>query len=191
MLSAPHQSLLEDSVSFAIEAVRRVPADRLLAPTPCQDWALLDLLVHATDSLSVIAECMRGARIHPEPVPVGDPRTVAPDFCDQAGVVLERLRRDGELSLADPVEIGDLPMCADVLAETIALEMAVHGWDVERACGLRRPIPAPLAAGLLDASRRVVTENLRPMLFGPAIAPRAGAGPGERLVAFLGRDPDQ
>jgi len=191
MLSAPGQSLLEDAVAFAIEAVQSVPADRLLAPTPCRDWTLLDLLVHATDSLGVIADCMKSAQVRPEPTAIGDPRTVAPDFCDRARAVLDQLRDPTESVMADPIEIGDLPLCADLLAETIAMDLAVHGWDVERACGHRRQIPAPLAVGLLEASHRVVGEDLRPLLFAPAIPVPAGAEPGDRLVAFLGRDPDQ
>jgi len=69
--------------------------------------------------------------------------------------------------------------------------VAVHAWDAERALRTPAPRPAPLAADLLDATPRVVDEELSPLLFTPTTAVPTSARPGDRLVAFLGRDPDQ
>jgi len=68
-----------------------------------------------------------------------------------------------------------------------ALEIAVHGWDMSQACGHRRPIPQPLAAGLLTLAPLLVPETGRhPLFAAPATVP-PGAGPSDRLAAFLGR----
>ncbi|MCP3819724.1 hypothetical protein NLX86_16950 [Streptomyces sp. A3M-1-3] len=87
------------------------------------------------------------------------------------------------------IAVADCPLSADLMARTGALEITVHGWDVAQACGHPRPIPPPLAAGLLPVGRLLVTEAERRIAFAPAIALPSSACPGDRLVAFLGRDP--
>lgn len=75
------------------------------------------------------------------------------------------------------------------MAATAALEVAVHGWDISRACGQRQPIPRALATGLLAVARVLVPHAGRHPLFAAPVAVAAMAGPGDRLVAFLGRSP--
>ena len=93
---------------------------------------------------------------------------------------------------ADPrgptaVTIGDAGLPAGILAVAGAVEVAVHGWDVGQACGADRPIPSALAAALLGPALLFVDDGDRPHRFGPAVAVRRAAGPGERLLAHLGR----
>jgi len=82
---------------------------------------------------------------------------------------------------------GDLP--AGIVCGTGALEIAVHGWDLARACGHHRPVPPALAADLLEVAELLVVDADRPDRFAPPVAWPAPAGPGERLLAFLGRYP--
>ena len=49
------------------------------------------------------------------------------------------------------VDIAGCPLAASVMAAAAALEVAVHGWDISRACGQRQPIPRALAAGFSRA----------------------------------------
>jgi uncharacterized protein (TIGR03086 family) len=70
-----------------------------------------------------------------------------------------------------------------------AVEIAVHGWDVAQACGHPRPIPPQLAKELLRLAPLLVTDADRPGRFAAPVAVPAHASPGDRLVAFLGRDP--
>jgi hypothetical protein len=69
------------------------------------------------------------------------------------------------------------------------VEVAVHGWDVARACGVDRPIPPALAGELLELCPLLVDDADRPGRFGPPADPSRWARPGDRLVAFLGRCP--
>jgi hypothetical protein len=80
-------------------------------------------------------------------------------------------------------------MATGVLIATGALETAVHGWDVARACGIRSQIPLALAVELLDFAPMLVTAADREQLFAPPAAVAAAASPGDRLAAFLGRSP--
>jgi hypothetical protein len=70
-----------------------------------------------------------------------------------------------------------------------AIEIAVHGWDISRACGQHRPIPDALAASLLAVAPLLIPETGRYPLFSPPVTATAQAGPGDRLVAYLGRKP--
>jgi hypothetical protein len=46
------------------------------------------------------------------------------------------------------IDIAGCPLAVSVLAAAGALKIAVHGWDMSRACGHRRPIPQALATDL-------------------------------------------
>ncbi|HWG15092.1 MAG TPA: hypothetical protein VG268_17620, partial [Streptosporangiaceae bacterium] len=85
------------------------------------------------------------------------------------------------------IEIAGCPLAASVLAATAALEVAVHGWDISRACGQRRPIPHALATDLLVMAPVLVPATGRHSLFAAPVTVAATATPSDRLAAFLGR----
>jgi hypothetical protein len=85
--------------------------------------------------------------------------------------------------------IGDLPLPAIAMECAGAIEIAVHGWDVSQACGHNRPIPDALAASQLAIAPLIIPETGRHPLFSPPVTVTARAGPGDRLVAYLGRNP--
>jgi hypothetical protein len=70
-----------------------------------------------------------------------------------------------------------------------ALEIAVHGWDMSRACGHCQPIPPTLAAGLLAIAPLLVPGTDRHPLFATPVSVPPEAGLSDQLVAFLGRSP--
>jgi hypothetical protein len=70
-----------------------------------------------------------------------------------------------------------------------AIEIAVHGWDISAACGVSRPVPPALAAVLLPIAPLLITPGTRPGLFADPVRLPGPAGPGDQLVAFLGRQP--
>ena len=87
------------------------------------------------------------------------------------------------------VAIGDRELTVNVAAAAGAIEIAVHGWDISAACGVRRPVPPGLAAALLPIAPLLVPRATRAGLFADPVPVPALAGPGDRLVAFLGRHP--
>jgi uncharacterized protein (TIGR03083 family) len=87
------------------------------------------------------------------------------------------------------IAIADRRLTLGVMTGVGALEMAVHGWDLSRACGRCQPIPGALAAGLLDISPLLVPRTGRAPLFGPPVTVSPMATPSAQLVAYLGRDP--
>lgn len=105
-------------------------------------------------------------------------------FRKRARELLGTAVRDGE-----PVVVADRGLPAGVVAAVGAVEVAAHGWDVACARGVRRPVPPALAAELLPLARRFVTPAERGTRFAAPVRVARGVCPGDRLVAFLGRDP--
>ena len=85
------------------------------------------------------------------------------------------------------VQLADVPLAAGIVAAAAAVEIAVHGWDVSAARGPAEEIPPGLAARMLGLCPLLVAS--RDGLFAPPVAVPPGAPPGDRLVAYLGRNP--
>ena len=178
--------MLERAVGYTRLALQHVTPEMLCLPTPCSRWRLGTLLDHMGESLAALTEAADLGQVTPADPP-GPPSPVD---------AVERLRV-GACSLLgswsavardDEVMVGDRSTTSSFLARAGALEIAVHGWDVSQASGIREPIPAALARDLLPWVDSLVGGPDRPNRFdypldGPAI------GPSSRLLRFLGREP--
>lgn len=181
--------LLEPSISYALGAVLAVTPQLLSRPTPCKEWDLGMLLRHSCESLAAIGEGIEAGRVALEPATedsdlAADPARV---FRDRAGQLLDAWTSPGHRHHV--IEIADCPLAASGMAAAAALEVAVHGWDISRACGERHPIPRALAASLLGIAPLLVPRTGRHPLFAAPVTVPATAGPSDRLAAFLGRAP--
>jgi uncharacterized protein (TIGR03086 family) len=181
--------LLEPSISYALGVVPAVTPEFLARPTPCREWDLRMLLRHASESLAAIGAGIEAGRVGLDPAAedgdlVADP---AQAFRDRACQLLDawtNSRRQRQV-----IEIAGCPLAASVLAAAAALEVAVHGWDITRACGQRQPIPRTLALDLLVIAPMLVPGTGRHPLFAAPVTVAATASPSDRLAAFLGRTP--
>jgi uncharacterized protein (TIGR03086 family) len=181
--------LLEPSVSYALGAVLAVTPELLSHPTPCAEWDLWMLLRHACESLAAFGEGIEAGRVDLDPAAEDGDLTADPAraFRDRACQLLDAWTSPRHQRQV--IEIADCPLPAGVLAAAAALEVAVHGWDISRACGQCQPIPRPLAAGLLVVAPVLVPRAGRHPLFAAPVTMPATAGPSDRLAAFLGRTP--
>jgi uncharacterized protein (TIGR03086 family) len=181
--------LLEPSITYALGVAMAVTPDLLSLPTPCRQWDLRMLLRHASESLAAIAEGIRTGTVGLDPA--AEDRAVAADparaFCDRASQL--RAAWPGPGHQRQVIEIADCPLAASVMAAAAALEIAVHGWDISRACGQRQPIPPALATDLLVMAQVLVPRAGRHPLFMAPVGVPATASPSDRLAAFLGRAP--
>jgi uncharacterized protein (TIGR03086 family) len=190
--------LLERAVGYTRTSLQLVAGTDLASATPCRGWTLLDLLEHMDDSLAAFTEaaavgCVDLAPAADAAAPA-DP-AASPDAYGPGGQLVARLRARACALLeawtwhpaTGEVAVADRGLRADVVAAAGALEIAVHGWDVARACGRDRPLPEALAADLLEVVPLLVADADRPRRFGPVLAVPAHAPPGSRLLAVLGR----
>ncbi|MGI8882235.1 MAG: TIGR03086 family metal-binding protein [Jatrophihabitans sp.] len=177
--------LLERSIGYTRVTLSSVGQQSLRLPTPCQDWDLHDLLTHMDDSLVALTEAARSSVVGLEVV----------DDAGTAEDLVERVRRRACALLGawvraerhSWVSVGGAPLTTELLLAAGALEIAVHGWDVGSACGIKRSIPARLGADLQQYLPALVTHVDRPARFADPVSARPGAGPAERLLASLGR----
>ena len=181
--------LLEPSVCYALGVVVAVTPEILPRPTPCREWDLRMLLRHACESLAAFGDGVEAGRVGLSPsVEDGDlAADPARAFRDRAAQLLDAWT--GPNLQRQVVDIAGCPLAASVMAATAALEVAVHGWDISRACGERQPIPDALATALLAIAPVLVPRTGRHPLFAAPVAVAATAGPSDRLTAFLGRSP--
>jgi uncharacterized protein (TIGR03086 family) len=180
--------LLERSLAYALGSVAAVTPVLLPRPTPCGEWDLRRLLHHLNDALAALHEAAVGRHVALDLADGGDLTA------DPVRVFRERAARllgawTGALGDDCVVVVEDLPLTAGMVAGTGAIELAVHGWDVARACGRRRPIPDALAVELLALCPLLVPARVRAPLFAARVAVAPSASPSDRLVALLGRDP--
>jgi uncharacterized protein (TIGR03086 family) len=184
-------ALLERAVGYTRTSLQLVTPVALDASTPCAEWDLLTLLRHMDDSLAAFTDAAEIGYVDLVPVRTGETRAEA------GRLVLGRLRRRACALLAawarhpgtGTVAVSDRVLGSDLLAAAGALEVAVHGWDVARACGADRPPPPGLALALLDAVPLLVADADRPRRFADPVDVPVDARPGDRLLAALGRSP--
>jgi len=180
-------ALLRPAICYALTVADAITPALMRRPTPCRGWDLSMLLRHVNESLAALCEAAGAGRVSVWPAgetPAGD---LAATFRDRASGLAEAC---GAYDHCDRlIGIGDRVITLRTVAILGALEVALHGWDISRACGPGQPIPAPLAAGLLEIAPLLVGELDRAPLFAPPVTPAPDAGPSDRLAAFLGRDP--
>jgi uncharacterized protein (TIGR03086 family) len=194
--------LLEPAVGYALMVVAAVTPEFLSHPTPCRGWDLRMLLRHASESLAAIDEGINAGCIgrYPPTEDAGLAADPAGAFRDRACRLLDALISPGSRtslgSRTSPgrqhegIHIADGLLTARTLAGAGALEIAVHGWDISRACGRCQPIPPALAADLQAIAPLLVPCTGRHPLFAAPVNVAPQASPSDQLTAFLGRIPD-
>ena len=190
--------LLAAAVSYTLGVCALVRPGDMALPTPCADWDLAMLLAHLNASIADLETAISAGTLDLERPPdhaVGDPVETLRDRAAQLLCAAYVYGVPGRF-----VAVSGLPVPAGLVACTGAVEIAVHGWDVSVARGaavrpiepLRliepvRPIPAALASRMLGLCPLLVAG--REGLFADPVEVAAQASPGDKLVAFLGRDP--
>jgi uncharacterized protein (TIGR03086 family) len=182
--------VLGHAVSYALASAGHATPQLLPLATPCEGWDLRTLLLHVSDSLGVLTGALRAGQVGLGPPPAPEPTAGAdPVAC------LRRRARDllGACAAAGAEErlvaIADRELTASMVTAAGAIEIAVHGWDISVACGIRRPVPPGLAAELLPLAPLLIPRATRAGLFADPVPVPEPACPGDRLIAFLGRRP--
>ncbi|QFY06657.1 hypothetical protein GBF35_08125 [Nonomuraea phyllanthi] len=212
-------ALLERAIEYALGGLRVVTPATLCRPTPCAGWNVQRLLDHMADSLQTLNDAAGGhitparagvprdrARDRTIPAPADVPpdhacdRTIPAPFGGLPGGNPALLLRDdatevlglwmGTLTGARLVSMAGHHLTSPMVAAVGAIEITVHGWDVARSCGEHHPVPPLLADELLDLAHLFVTAEDRPHRFGPRVKMPAHAPVQDRLLAYLGRDPN-
>lgn len=187
---ALHERALEATLGIVV-AVR---PDQLSRPTPCPGLDVRAMIEHLVQGNLRFAKVADG-----EPYLAGDDGTeeVAGEVGDDpvaslaasVGRVAEAWRRPGVLDQMCRLPFGDMPGRFALALHLV--EVLVHGWDVAKATGLDTKLEPELAGAALRTVEMAVTDDLRGPggPFGPEVEVPEDAPVGDRLVAFLGRQP--
>lgn len=205
---ADPRSAFHRVAEVAVTTVAAVTPDQLDLPTPCDAFAVRELLRHLHMAIARTAALPTAPT--PAALPVEDHTIADGEWADAVARAAADVRRAWADDRVLTREV-DLPWMtapgADVLS-LYASEVVVHTWDLARATGqrpvwedddvelalaaMRRELPdaerAPMWAEV-RASLPPATASARPWAdpFADAVEVGAGATPVERLVAWCGR----
>jgi uncharacterized protein (TIGR03086 family) len=183
--------LLEIAVGYAVGSLSCVTSGSLSYPTPCAAWNLRALLEHVSDSLAALHDAIATGWVSLDAfahVPVSPADDLVTTLRIQAGRLLAASAAGGEDRM---VAIAGRGLTSRQVTAVGAVEIAVHGWDIAEACRCPRPIPPALATSILAIIPLVVTHVTRNAQFAGAIPAAPQACPSDRLVALLGRNPEE
>jgi uncharacterized protein (TIGR03086 family) len=183
--------LLEIAIGYAAGSLSCVTPRSLSFPTPCAAWNLRALLEHVSDSLAALHDAIATGWVSLDVfahAPVSPADDLVRTLRIRAGRLLAASAAGGE---DRAVAIAGRRLTSRQVTAVGAVEIAVHGWDIAEACRCPRPIPPALATGILAIIPLVVTHVTRNVQFAGAIPAAPQACPSDRLVALLGRNPEQ
>jgi uncharacterized protein (TIGR03086 family) len=185
--------VLSESLELLHRVAAAVPTDRLDDPTPCSEWTVAQVLLHAVGDQHAWAFAV-GSSPKPSYNPFAPPTRLAGTINEliepavaAATAVWARVGAEVD-SVPTPLPpVPTLP--AELAAAACALDAAVHAWDIAVATGQESPLHPELAAQLTPAAR-VVAEPLRGFAYAPALPEQPGDDAAAALLHYLGRDPN-
>jgi uncharacterized protein (TIGR03086 family) len=154
-------------------------AEQMDATTPCDEWAVRDLMNHMLDTQRYFVGSARGEDVSPpSPTPPSllgdDPVT---DF-EQARA--ETLRTFGERGVIEKTG----PALGIAFADQL-----LHGWDLAVATGQPATMPEGLPEAAFETIHGQFTDEQRTGVFKPEIVVAPDASAQDKLLAYTGRQP--
>lgn len=179
---------LEHALDVVDSLVRPAAESDLDGRTPCDDFALRDLLGHLLTVANRVRIVLDGGHFGEVPHV-----TVVPDAerLEAWSRAVESLRATlPGVDLARPVTapFGTVPAAA-AIASYVG-ELTTHAWDVAVTIDRRDLLDPDLAAPVLaTVHQRIPAEGREDLPFGPVVNVPDDAPVYDRLVGWMGRDP--
>ena len=171
--------LLARTYDVARAAVAQLDDSLVDRPTPCEQWSVRDVFEHMVGAIDMFATAA-GA-----PATEGAAGSTPIERFDAAvrrNLAAWESLTDSAATLSLP--FGQFP--ADLVAGMNQVDSLVHGWDIGASLGLPVALPDDLAETALETAQ-VSVPPFRGHGFGSELPP-SGNTPGEKLLAFTGRD---
>lgn len=183
-------------LNSALDALRSVAdgtsADQLDKSTPCSEWTVGQVLMHAAGDQHAWAATVGSADM-PTYNPFDPPQEaeggVAAAVRGAVDVASKAWADIDPSSESLPTPLPPVPTLApDLAAAAAALDAAVHAWDVAVATGQPSPLTASMAGELRPAAE-ATAESLRGFAYAQPLPEVAGEDEAGALLRYLGRDP--
>jgi uncharacterized protein (TIGR03086 family) len=187
----PHMSTenLERAFASTRSVLAHVTADQLTNPTPCQSWAVRDLINHFV-GVSGWSGVTVNAGVAPAP-PETDFTTgdMVGAYDEGIAAAVDAFGRPGALEKMITLPFGEIP--GAVYLGIATTDAFAHGWDLARATGQSTDLDPELAAELLEGARLFLQPAFRgedgERPFGAEQPVPPAATNADALAAFLGR----
>jgi uncharacterized protein (TIGR03086 family) len=185
--------VLDESLELLRQVGTVVPTDRLGGPTPCSEWTVAQVLLHAAGDQHAWASVV-GSSPQPSYNPFTPPaqldgtvEELIESAISAAATAWAHVDATGE---SVPTPLPPVPtLTARLAAAACALDATVHAWDVAVATGQGSVLRPELAAQLMPAAR-AVAKPLRGFAYAPAVPGQVGDDATAALLRYLGRDPN-
>ncbi|MBN9101742.1 MULTISPECIES: TIGR03086 family metal-binding protein [unclassified Pseudonocardia] len=154
------------------------------APAPVDGWRARDVVGHLTSWFPAFLASGTGIELTPG---AGD--DPAADWTAQTAAVQKLLDDPATAGvvLRNP-HIGEMPL-PDAITNIYVSDVFMHTWDLARAGGLDDRLDPEFCAQLLGGMEQM-DEVLRSSgQYGPRVPVPDDASPQDRLIGFIGRDP--
>jgi uncharacterized protein (TIGR03086 family) len=175
----------------AVAVVGLVRPEQLAAPTPCTEYDVRHLTGHVVAVLRRIGYVAGGGHAFDVPSIVLDlpDDAWAPAATTNAADLRAAWADDAVLDRVLRLPWGEVPGRGAALA--YVQELTTHAWDLATALGRAEMLDPGLAELALVAAQRFLPAQPRggQIPFGPVVEVADDAPPYQRLVAWLGRDP--
>ena len=185
------------TMTSVIEETRRVvngiDDSQLGAPTPCEGWAVRDVLNHVTAGAKMFTISVRDGAIPDEQLGelmTGD--NVGVDFKASFGTAAD----DAEAAFAAPgvldrvvkLPFGEMP--AGIALNIAIFDLTTHAWDLAKATGQSTALDPAVLEAAYGAAQGMLNDDMRATgLFGPEVPVPTDAPLQDRLAALAGRQP--
>lgn len=154
--------------------------DHLDNATPCEKFAVRDVLDHMIGGATAFAAAFKGET--PGAPPEGDQLA---NFGPVLGNLVAAVSADGALDQTVEAPFGPTP--GEVFARFIALDGLVHGWDMAVATGQVYAPSDELVAEVTAFAANALDPLRDGEIFANATEAPPGASPIEQLAALTGR----
>ncbi|WP_460404334.1 TIGR03086 family metal-binding protein [Actinophytocola sediminis] len=156
--------------------IDQVPAERLDAPTPCESWTISDIIEHLVGNSHNMLDRL-------------DQKSTVDDLAGLHEVVLAAY--DDPEILARKFELAGIEVDGNSVIAVNAADVFIHGWDIARAAGLDVSFDEDLIAIVKGITSQFPDSVRGPNAgFAHARPISDDASPQDKLIAFLGRDPE-
>ncbi|PRY57100.1 uncharacterized protein (TIGR03086 family) [Knoellia remsis] len=156
------------------------------APSPVDDWAARDVVRHLVEWLPALLRSGAGVELPSVPSVDDDPVAAWQEHARAVQALLDDPTTEGRR--LDNPNIGTVPL-GQAIDRFYTADVFMHTWDLARATGQPDRLDADFARRLLEGMESY-DEALRASgQYGPRIPVPEDADVTDRLMGFIGRDP--
>lgn len=168
------------------DLVEQLEPDDLDSPTPCDKFALVDVLDHMIVLGGAFGHLFRGEEPPEQSPPERNGAVPRGEFREVMDDLLDAVTSVGAMQRTISAPVGQMP--GDTFARLVAFDGLVHGWDIARAAGLPYELPDEVVTDVEAFALVAITPEMRDGdTFKARTSPPADATHIERVAAFSGR----